>query len=80
MTPRATDLTQIAKKNGGEFPFDRVLASIDGTRQVAAHGGGDMPVWGEVFADQAGQSSAERAQVRGKLQLLTEYIRSIQVH
>ena len=79
MRPKPTDLTQLARANGGSFPFERVQNAIDGTADVAGHGSPEMPVWGQVFALHAGDNSAEVADVRGKLQLLTEYIRSLQV-
>jgi mono/diheme cytochrome c family protein len=43
------DLTQLAKKNHGNFPMERVRDYIDGSKAVAAHGSRDMPVWGIVF-------------------------------
>ncbi len=43
------DLTQLAKKNGGKFPTEKVRNYIDGTDEVAAHGSRDMPVWGSFF-------------------------------
>src|SRR5512145_632290 len=47
-----TDLTQIAKRNGGVFDERAVMATIDGRRAVAQHGTRDMPVWGAVFEDE----------------------------
>ncbi|MCX8568112.1 MULTISPECIES: c-type cytochrome [Hyphomicrobiales] len=44
-----TDLTLLAEKNGGEFPYRRVLATIDGRYVVPGHGERDMPVWGQQF-------------------------------
>ncbi len=41
-----TDLTQLSKKNGGVFPMNAVYDSIDGRRELKAHGTRDMPVWG----------------------------------
>lgn len=79
MTPKPTDLTALAKKNGGEFPFMRVMRIIDGRDSVRAHGDPAMPVWGEIFsADATGSSLGERIEVQGKLMLLTEYLRSVQ--
>ena len=78
MRPKPVDLTQIAKHNGGTFPFARVMTQIDGTQTVRAHGDPDMPVWGEVFRDESTWDAAQRADVRGKLLLLTDYVRSIQ--
>ena len=78
MNPKPGDLTQIATKNGGTFPTMRTLRYIDGTEEVRAHGDPDMPVWGEVFRDQAGWDNSHRNEVRGKLLVITDYIQSIQ--
>ena len=48
---RPADLTTLSKRNGGQFPYYRVLAVIDGRAVVAAHGERDMPVWGMQFLD-----------------------------
>ena len=45
-----TDLTQLARKNGGKFDELRVQSVITGSDVVAAHGSRDMPTWGTVFA------------------------------
>ena len=45
------DLTQLARRNGGAFPADRVRAYVTGTgRTLPAHGPAEMPVWGPVFS------------------------------
>lgn len=46
---RPSDLTLISRRNGGEFPYWRVYAVIDGRAMVPAHGERDMPVWGSQF-------------------------------
>jgi len=76
--PKPTNLTRIAKTNAGKFPFQRVMDVIDGRRTVRAHGDPDMPVWGEIFREEAPNDQAARAEVAGKVMLLTEYIQSIQ--
>jgi len=43
------DLTQIARKNGGQFPKVQVMRVIEGSDTVAAHGSRAMPIWGKVF-------------------------------
>ncbi|MGB3390416.1 MAG: cytochrome c [Pseudaminobacter sp.] len=48
---RPADLTRLADKNGGEFPYYRVFAVIDGRYIVPGHGERDMPVWGRQFLD-----------------------------
>ena len=79
MRPKPIDLTQIAKENGGTFPTIQVMRDIDGTQEVRAHGDPDMPVWGEVFRDQSTWDVARRADTRGKLLVITEYLQTIQV-
>jgi mono/diheme cytochrome c family protein len=45
-----TDLTQLAQRNQGMYPAERVRAVITGySSPLAAHGGTDMPVWGPIF-------------------------------
>lgn len=78
LTDKPTDLTQLAKKAGGQFPYAPTMDAIDGTKAVRAHGRSNMPVWGERFARPAGAVAGMRAQVRGKLMQITEYLRSIQ--
>jgi mono/diheme cytochrome c family protein len=76
---KPTDLTGIARRNKGEFPYLGTIAAIDGTREVRAHGVSEMPVWGEVFTRSAGWSAEREAEARGKIVLITEYLRSIQM-
>lgn len=45
MTVTPPDLTELAARNGGEFPLTRVVQRIDGTTEVQAHGG-PMPTFG----------------------------------
>jgi len=78
MTPKPADLTQIANKNGGTFPFQSVVAYIDGTKDVRAHGDPVMPVWGEMFRAESAWDMGRRVEVQGKLMLITDYVRSIQ--
>lgn len=75
---KPADLTRIAERNGGEFPFNRIMQTIDGTKTVRAHGSAEMPVWGEIFMREAKSSAAQQAEVRGKILMITEYLRSIQ--
>lgn len=70
------DLTRLAAKNKGEFPADRVAASIDG-REVPSHGPRDMPVWGLSFQTPEKDSDQE-AEVRLRILDLTAFLRSIQ--
>lgn len=69
------DLTAIARRNGGEFPFDDVFRTIDGRKEVASHGPRDMPVWGDVFKESA---EMKEEQVIEKVAELAYYVKSIQ--
>jgi mono/diheme cytochrome c family protein len=73
-----SDLTQLAKKNGGRYDERAVMETIDGRRQIAAHGTRDMPVWGAVFEEE-GQGTpypAHQSLIRSRF--LVEYLATIQ--
>lgn len=46
---RPADLTTLTRRNGGEFPYWRVYATIDGRGMIPEHGERDMPVWADQF-------------------------------
>ena len=71
----ATDLTQLSRKNGGEFPAARVNSVLSGTAELAAHGSEEMPVWGPVFR-KLGQDNGSHARLR--INNLTKYLQSMQ--
>ena len=79
LTAKPTDLTQIATNAGGDFPMIKVVQAIDGTATVHGRGDSDMPVWGERFRAEVGTSLHRHAQVRGKIMLIADYLRTIQV-
>jgi mono/diheme cytochrome c family protein len=80
------DLTQLAKNNDGQFPFDQVFQVIDGRAEMAAHGPRKMPVWGDryLFKGQCGtecgpdEMNQLRARARSRILELVYYIQSIQ--
>ena len=78
LTTKPADLTQIAKRNNGEFPFWKVYRVIDGREDIIGHGTRDMPIWGEEFRTQAGSSPMAESQVRGRILELVYYLQSIQ--
>jgi len=73
------NLTELSVKNGGEFPRQHVVDTIDGRADVRAHGMRDMPVWGTELRE-AVSSGDERGGVyaRTTIMQLTNYIESIQ--
>lgn len=49
---RPADLTRLAQRNGGRFPYQRVFSIIDGRLEVPGHGEREMPVWGRQFLEE----------------------------
>jgi nucleotide-binding universal stress UspA family protein/mono/diheme cytochrome c family protein len=77
MTRKPANLTEIAKRNGGQFPSEIVFRTIDGKQPVRGHGGPDMPVWGDAFSKSREAGDAER--VKTVIQSLVAYLESIQL-
>jgi mono/diheme cytochrome c family protein len=70
-----TNLTQLAIRNNGTFPEERVANVIGAENAVAAHGTPDMPIWGDLLKS---VSAGERDLVFLRVVNLTSYIKSIQ--
>jgi mono/diheme cytochrome c family protein len=71
---KPSDLTLIAKRNGGVFPADVIYRIIDGRRTIRAHGTYEMPVWGLVF-----QRFASEDVVRNRILAIIAHLKSLQV-
>ena len=76
MKAMPADITQLAAKNNGEFPTERVREIIDGRADVKAHGPRAMPVWGKEFYVSA--EGVGQRQARDRIDALTEYLRRMQ--
>jgi hypothetical protein len=71
----APDLTRIAQRNRGTFPFQRVKEIIEGKDPgPLAHGSREMPVWGPIFHEV--ESDMDLGEVR--LDAVTKTIESMQ--
>ncbi len=73
------DLTQIASRRRAEFPALEVAEWIDGRRGGGAHGTREMPIWGDQLGRNLPAAPGRQAAIRGEVQLLVAYLRSIQV-
>ena len=78
LTTKPSDLTVIAKNNGGRFPLDDVMATIDGRRFVRAHDDRDMPVWGEIFYEEIDKQRYRELTTLLKAKIIAEYIATLQ--
>jgi mono/diheme cytochrome c family protein len=69
-----TDLTQLARKNGGKFPFLAVKHSITNSDSITAHGTPGMPVWGQLLITTPDNVSTGELRIHN----LTAYIEELQ--
>ncbi len=81
LNTRPSDLTTLARRNNGAFPFLRVGRIVDGREDIALHGGREMPFWGSMFGVEAGDRYGARmreAYIQGRVYELVLYLNSIQ--
>lgn len=75
------DLTTLARRNGGVFPFQKTYEIIDGRAELKAHGMREMPIWGERYrAESFGTSDTHvpESYVRARILALNEYLYRLQ--
>jgi mono/diheme cytochrome c family protein len=70
------DLTLIAKRNGGEFPTEKVIRIVDGRNPLKGHGGPDMPIWGDAFRN--AETGYDDASVKAKIRGIADHLKSLQ--
>lgn len=83
-----SDLTTIAKRNGGVFPVQRMTEIIDGRQPIDSHGLREMPIWGVRYSADApyyylggelpGPYETD-AFVRARVATLIDYLNRLQV-
>ena len=79
MNPPPNDLTLMAKKNGGTFPFDEVVDSIDGRKNIPSHARLQMPFWGTTLQQPGKEFTPESdAEVKKRIESMAQYVESIQ--
>jgi mono/diheme cytochrome c family protein len=66
------NLRVLARRNGDVFPTDAVAAYVDGREVKAAHGGRQMPIWGDVFR------SPDQQKARERIDSLIEFLKRMQ--
>lgn len=76
LRPTPSNLTLLARDNGGAFPFQEVVRKIDGTEDVEDRVFSDMPTWGRSFLET--EEAATDEQVRETVERLAHYLRSVQ--
>ncbi len=69
------DLTTLAKRNGGKYPYDHVSSVLRFGTEKPAHGSVEMPIWGPLFQSLDKYHDAE---VRHRITNLNSYLASLQ--
>jgi len=74
-----SDLTMLARRNGGVFPYQYALEVIDGRKsaEIGVHGLREMPVWGYIYRSEDTQPADLHA--RNRIGSLLDYLVRIQV-
>jgi mono/diheme cytochrome c family protein len=72
------NLRTLAARSDGRFPRDAVMRYIDGRDLPAAHGNRVMPVWGDSFADTAGDPESANEIARDRIAAITEFVERLQ--
>jgi len=71
-----SDLTVLARHNGGKFPDVHVESVLQFGSNMPAHGTREMPIWGPLLQS---LKRTNDAQVKQRIVNLTDYINSLQV-
>lgn len=69
------DLTTLAKRHGGQFPYDYVNEVLRFGTRFVAHGSSDMPIWGPIFGS---MDNYDEMAVRKRIKDLCDYLASVQ--
>lgn len=82
MSVPVPDLTKIAERRNGAFPYQELMQMIDGRnaeRQSGPHGT-SMPVWGDRFMLDSGSANPIENEINtlGRISSLVDYIYSLQ--
>ncbi|MGB2901769.1 MAG: cytochrome c [Candidatus Acidiferrum sp.] len=69
------DLTTLAKRHGGKFPYEYVSDVLRFGTRIVSHGSSDMPIWGPIFGS---MDNYDEVAVRKRIKDLSEYLASLQ--
>jgi mono/diheme cytochrome c family protein len=79
MNPPPSDLTQLAKDNGGKFPFDEVVDTIDGRKNIPSHERLQMPFLGTTLQKPGQEFTPEsNAEVKKRIEAMARYVEGLQ--
>lgn len=68
------DLTTLAKRHDGKFPYEYVAGVVRFGKPISAHGSPDMPIWGPIF----NMVDFNEVSIRQRIKNLCEFLASQQ--
>lgn len=71
-----TNLSSLARMNGGKFPADHVISVLRFGSSMPAHGSVGMPTWGPLFNTLQGSTTSTEEQ---RISNVTRYLETMQV-
>jgi len=75
----APDLTQISKRNGGQYPLETVYRIVDGREMTESHKRFAMPFWGKYLQKPGSESApASDAEVKQRIRDVVRYVKTLQ--
>ena len=69
------DLTTLAKRHDGKFPYEYVSDVLRFGTRILSHGSSDMPIWGPIFGS---LDNYNEPAVRQRIKDLSDYLASLQ--
>jgi len=79
MTTKPPDLTLLAARHGGKFPFDEVVDIVDGRKAIPSHERLSMPFFAVKLQNpDEGFNPASDAAVRKRIDAIVTYVESLQ--
>jgi mono/diheme cytochrome c family protein len=71
------DLTKLAQRHAGQFPYEYVTKILEFGPGATAHGSSDMPTWGPIFEyfDKQNQKAVQK-----RIKNLCDYLATLQEH
>jgi mono/diheme cytochrome c family protein len=70
-----SDLTTLAQRHGGKFPYEYVASVLRFGIPIVAHGSSEMPTWGPIFGS---LENYNEVAVRQRIKNLCDYLASLQ--
>jgi mono/diheme cytochrome c family protein len=79
MTTKPPDITLLAARHGGKFPFDQVVDIVDGRKAIPSHERLEMPFFSVRLQNPGeGFSPESDAAVKKRIDAIVTYVESLQ--